>query len=354
MKVIAWPAFANRELNAYTWLLYSALARKGVHVEEFTPRRLVTTTPEIIHLHWPEMIIRHGLLESGAKAAALLSLLGFARRKGARVVWTVHNLRSHDQTHPRLEDKWWDSFTRQVDGYISLSSRGQKEALVEFPSLSERPGFVIPHGHYRDIYPHPASKAETRRELGLSSDAKVVAFVGRIRPYKDVPRLLNAFRELAGSELRLVIAGAPSDESLAREIRELASRDARVALRLELLSDTDLGNVIRAADLIALPYREVLNSGTALLALSLNRPVMVPNQGSMAELQESVGPRWLSLYDGTLRGESVRAALTAACAIPTDAKAPLEEFSWERIAGRTLSAYAAIARSATEGRNSHV
>jgi beta-1,4-mannosyltransferase len=43
---------------------------------------------------------------------------------------------------------------------------------------------------------------------------------------------------------------------------------------------------MRAADLIALPYKEILNSGSAILALSFDRPILVPAAGALAELSE--------------------------------------------------------------------
>src|SRR3546814_7330881 len=60
------------------------------------------------------------------------------------------------------------------------------------------------------------------------------------------------------------------------------------------------------ADAVVLPYRDIVNSGSALLALSRFRPVIAPRLGSLIELQGQVGEDWLWLYDGPLTGERMR------------------------------------------------
>jgi hypothetical protein len=43
-----------------------------------------------------------------------------------------------------------------------------------------------------------------------------------------------------------------------------------------------------------------MHSGTALLALYFDCPVLVSNQGVMSELHARVGADWMRTYDGTL------------------------------------------------------
>src|SRR5207253_2551648 len=133
------------------------------------------------------------------------------------------------------------------------------------------------------------------------------AFVGRIEPYKNALALVRAFRATEDPALRLVVAGA-ADESDAAELRAEAAGDSRIRLRLERVADSDLQTYLKAADLVVLPYRRIMHSGSALLALSFGRPVLVPDQGSLAELRAHVGAEWLRLYRGELTGATLREA----------------------------------------------
>src|SRR3546814_12030359 len=79
-----------------------------------------------------------------------------------------------------------------------------------------------------------------------------------------------------------------------------------IHLQLEYLSDAEIERITDEADAVVLPYRDIVNSGSALLALSRFRPVIAPRLGSLIELQGQVGEDWLWLYDGPLTGERMR------------------------------------------------
>lgn len=61
-------------------------------------------------------------------------------------------------------------------------------------------------------------------------------------------------------------------------------------MRLRFASDAEVADLFRAATIVVLTYREILNSGSALLALSFDRPV--PAKGAMAELEDRAGAEW--------------------------------------------------------------
>ena len=91
---------------------------------------------------------------------------------------------------------------------------------------------------------------------------------GLLRPYKNVPLLIERFRQLAGDDHRLLIAGRPYDAAIRRGVERAAAGDARIALRLSWVPPDEVAQLFAACDLVVLPYRRILNSGAALLALS--------------------------------------------------------------------------------------
>jgi hypothetical protein len=62
------------------------------------------------------------------------------------------------------------------------------------------------------------------------------------------------------------------------------------------VADEDICSLFDAADVVVLPYEDVLNSGSAILALSLDKPVIAPLVGSFPDLQSMVGNDWVHLY----------------------------------------------------------
>jgi beta-1,4-mannosyltransferase len=342
LRVLAWPGLRARRSNPYTWLLYSHLAGLGVRTEDFTPLRTLRGGYDILHLHWPDKALNaRGLALRVAGALAALTSIVVARRRGARVVWTAHNAAPHESRHPGLERRFWAALVQRVDGVIHLSDAGRRMVEARFPELATRPNALVPAGHFRGSYPDSITRAEARAALGIPPGVPVIAFFGLIRGYKGVPHLVRTARALA-DDLVLVVAGAPQPADLAAEVRTAAAGDPRIRLFLGHVPDTEVQHYFRAADLVALPFSEITNSGSALLALGFDCPVLVPDRGAMGELQALAGPEWVRTYEGELTPALLAEALEWARARRTSASPPLETLDWSRIAEETHAFYRAL------------
>jgi glycosyltransferase involved in cell wall biosynthesis len=339
LRVLARPAFAARR-NPYTARLYGELARLGVEVGEWSLPRAALLPWDVVHVHWPETVFDHTRLEAELTTRALLRAIDVARARGARLVWTAHNLRAHGRRHEEAEARFRARWLRRLDGVIALTDAGLAAARAAMPDLAAVPAAVVPHPHYRGLYADTCTRAEARAALRLPASARVLAFFGRVAAYKDVPALIGAFRAMRGEDLRLVIAGAPLDGAAEAEVRRAAAGDARVHLHLRFVPDAEAQHYLRAADVVVLPFREILNSGSALLALSFDRPVLAPARGALAELRALAGPSWVSTYEGPLTPAHLADALAAHRDLPerTDG-AHLGALAPGAVARATLSAY---------------
>lgn len=350
LRVLASPAFSTRGRNPYNWLLYTHLQALDIEVEEYSRRRLLAGGYDVWHLHWPEAPLNE---PSTARALAgvleLLVMLRIARRRGTKVLWTIHNLSAHEERHPRLARWFARVFVRHIDGYISLTKTGQALALQKYPRLDQVPGFVVPHGHYRDVYPDHLDRAAARTRLGLAPHAVVLAFVGQLRRYKGVEALCRTFRTLRNENARLLIAGAATDD-MAAAVRAAAESDPRITFHPAFVQDADLHVYLRAADLVVLPFVDVMNSGSALLALSFDVPILVPSTATLRELRDAVGSEWVFTYDGGITTGTLSGAIDAVPSTRRVGRAPLDSMAWPTIAQQTLNAMRAIARPAERAR----
>jgi glycosyltransferase involved in cell wall biosynthesis len=346
LRVLAWPGLGARAKNPYTWLLCSHLAALGVRVREFTPARALRGGYDVLHVHWPEKALNaETLLGRVAGAVAALAILEAAHLHGARVAWTAHNARPHESRHPRLEEWFRSAVVRRVDTVIHPSVAGREAVEARYPELARRPHAVVPLGHFRGAYPDTVSCEDARAGFGIPDGARVVAFLGLVRPYKNVPHLIRTVRALPreAGDVVLLVGGAPHTAALADEVREAAGGDARVRLALEHVPDDDVQRYLRAADLVVLPFRDITNSASALLALSFDRPVLVPARGAMGELQELAGADWVCTYDEDLTPDLLARTLDWAVRRPPGAPR-LDALEWPEIARLTISAYQAGSR----------
>jgi glycosyltransferase involved in cell wall biosynthesis len=340
LRILARPAFKNAARQPYNALLSQALREQGARVEEYGAGALLRRRWDVVHVHWPESLLELRS-RAGARWSALeqLALIDQARWRGARLVWTAHELKPHDLVLPELERGFWSAILRRVDAWISLSQRGLELTRERYPELAALPCAAVPQGHYRSVHA-PVARDEARRRLGLHPQARVVVHFGQLRPYKNATHLIRVVRSLPDPQLVLWVAGRLSRRAdLETELREAAGNDPRVRLELRHLDDDELRLRIGAADLLAFPFRDILHSSSALLALSLDRPVLLPRLGALPELALQVGPEWVRLYDGVLDAEALHAALEWSRRERRSERAPLERFDWRRVAAATLDLY---------------
>lgn len=342
MRILAWPDRAG-DANPYTRLLYDAVrqARPNVVVTEFSPSAVLYGSFDVWHVHWPEYATsRREGLRALVDVAAFVALVCIAKLRRIRIVWTVHNLGARAGERASLQGalRWF--FARATDGIIVLTSEGLSRTYDRYPVLRQRPAAIIRHGHYLDAYPNSLDKHTARRRLGLPPDATVLACIGRIAPYKNVIGLVREFARYGAPDAVLLIAGEPSDQHTATELRNAAGQDPRIYLALNHVPDGEIQCVVNAADVIVLPYKDVFNSGVLFLASSFSRPALLPHCGPAAELEQALGSSWVQTYSGDIAASDLASALSAS----REARGPASTacalragFGWDRIADETLT-----------------
>ena len=347
LRVLAWPGRQARAKNPYTWLLYTHLADLGVQVTDFTFGRALRGGYDVLHLHWPEKpMVGNSAFARLAGAAGGRVVLEAARLHGASVVWTTHNARPHEGRNSLLERWYWAGVMRRVNGLLHPSAASQTAVETTYPTAARLPHAVVHMGHFRGSYPDQVSREEARADLGLPDGAVVVTFLGLLRRYKNVPHLVRTVRALPPERnaILLVARQAPRAGARAGDRARGGPGSARAA-RPGRVPDEDVQRYLRAADLVVLPFSDITNSGSALLALSFDRPVLVPRLGAMGELQALLGPEWVHTYEGDLTPAILDEAIAWARR-PRPARADLSSLEWGAIAEQTLAFYRAVRRGA--------
>jgi glycosyltransferase involved in cell wall biosynthesis len=342
LKVDGEPAFRTRFANPYNARLYTEIQRLGVRVRDLRFDQLLTSPPDIVHLHWPELTFLSGHRQWRVVARLLLffPLLRVARLRGTRLIWTAHNVGAHEQRSTAALRAWYRRWwCANVDGVLSLTEDGVSAVRASYPELKSVPAFVTPHGHYRDEYDFSVHRGAARAELGIDDSCTLILTLGQIRPYKNVPMLIDAVVTSERSDVQLLVAGRPDSPTTADQVRAAAAASPKIRLELEFLSPDRMATVLRAADLVVLPYRAIQNSGSAILALSADRPVVVPELGAMSELQRQIGAHWVHTYSGEFTAAALADALRWLESNDRPARPDLTALDWSVIAARTVSAY---------------
>jgi beta-1,4-mannosyltransferase len=312
--------------NPYIHMLDAALARTpGVEHVRFDRRRALLGRYDALQVHWPDTLLRGSTgSRTALRRAFAVALAARLALTPVALVRTVHNVQPHDGA------------SRWERGYLAWLDRRTDHRILLTEQTPVPPGAastLIPHGHYRDWFADVPVAPPTPGTL---------AFVGLVRPYKGVEELLDAFASTAGArpDLRLRIAGSAASPDVERDVRERAARDARVELDLRYLPEEAFANAVMRSAGVVLPYRAMHNSGSALAALSLDRPVLVPRTDVTEALAREVGPGWVTTFDGTISGADLERF--AAIAAHTPATPPdLGARGWDGAGAAHRSAFAA-------------
>ncbi len=279
---------------------------------------------DVLHVHWPEALWSTPSPLKGFLRQLLYGLvLVRLRITGKPLVRTVHNLEL-PQGLSRLELL----LLRLTERWTTL-----RVAINETtPMPPDQAWALIPHGHYRDWF----ASLEPRRSIPGR-----ITYVGLIRRYKAVDRLVRAFvqdqEELADCSLH--IAGKPSSETLVEELRALADSDDRIDLHFDFLDDEQLVAEVSEAELVVLPYRVMHNSGATLTTLSLDRPVLVPDNSTNRALREEVGVDWLYCFVGELDAQTIARTLQVVRDRKNPGRPDLSRRDWADAGVRHLAAY---------------
>ena len=339
----------KNDSNKYLSSLVDALEAENTNVISYSWNSYLpilgpmsqTKPPNILHIHWLQfLIIDSSLTLTILKTFRLLIELTVARLLGVKVVWTVHDRLSHKRPYPRWESLWRRVIAQRFCDNLIVHCDEAREIILDTYSVgSQTPIEVIPHGHYIGRYPG-TSKNSARQELEIDDSGTIFTFFGRIREYKQVPKLIEAFNQLGQGGAVLVVAGNPSNDELRQSILEEANRN-NVRTDLRFIPEKEVAKYFNASDVIVLPYRDILTSGSAILAMSMRRPVIVPSLGCLPELIED-GTDGI-LYDSAepqgLQNAMERALKLDLDRIGQNGYDKITKLDWSNIAQSTIDVY---------------
>lgn len=285
----------------------------GAYVRGLNTRRLTLERWDIVHVYWPEWCIRRdaGTRTQVIDSICFLSLLHLARLRGAKVVWSANNLTPHEAGRLGTVAAYARAFTGLVDHLHATSDRALGMLHAYHPRLRATPATTAPLGHYRDHYRDSGlTRTQARERLGLPMDATIALSIGAIRPYKNIPSLIDAHRLLRLSHpgSYLLIAGNCTDPELRDEVTRRCSMAGNARADDAYIQDSEICCYLRAADFVVHAATSTLNSGSAMLALSFDRPILVSGESAMLDFSDRYGPNWVMTFGGDISASALAKA----------------------------------------------
>jgi D-inositol-3-phosphate glycosyltransferase len=244
-------------------------------------RYAATAKPRIFHVLWNN---KFELFDRTA-------LMVYYKILTKKIILTAHNvnLRKRDSKDTLL-NRLTLRFQYRLADHIFVHTREMHGELTEEFGVQASKIHVIPFGINNQVPNTTLSPCEAKRRLGVRGADKTILFFGKIRPYKGLEYLVEAFLRLAraGKQYRMIIAGKPGKgcekywDEVQKQICEYV-QDGRVFVRTDYVPDDEVEVFFKAADVLVLPYRNIYQSGVLFLGYNFGLPALAADVGSLKD-----------------------------------------------------------------------
>jgi len=210
-----------------------------------------------------------------------ISLFLKIRYKG-RILFITENFISH-------ESRFIDSFLTRLglsnaDIFLALSDVVYSELKKIAGRRKIYRSALPPFDCY--VADNNFDRENSRRELNLQANDKVLLFFGYVRKYKGLDLLIAAMPQALKKlpDLKLFIVGEFYDKvsSYLDQIENLGLQNT-VTLLNRFVPNEEVGKYYTASDAVVLPYRSATQSAVLNVSYSFRKPVIAANVGGLGE-----------------------------------------------------------------------
>ena len=292
-RIIAFPYSGISYIDSF----YSSISAKGFKVVkgDTSGSWLLKNVrrSDVIHLHWPSFMYEvddYSIINQLRSFSRFVMILTIMRLKTNKIFWTAHNLLPHTRSIIPAIDVLARHLVIAVSSKIFIHGEKAKAVLLNrFPNARAK-CVTIPFGNWINQYQPYKTKEIAREYLNLPKDSFIYLLFGQCKPYKNIKYLIEVFRKNADKNDYLLIAGSFSNKSYLSTIKEVAGDDIRIRIDAKFIPDNEVSSYLCASDAMCMPYKEILTSGTAMLAISFGKPVLSINRGFLSDIiTEDIG-----------------------------------------------------------------
>ena len=279
-------------------------------------------------------------MEFSAVEIPIVRALRFFSRN-SKIILTIHNVFPHGANDVDRK-KYKQRFLKMdslIDHYI-VHTESTANTVQDIYKIGKERIMVVPHGIFKPNYHFKLSSIDRKSK-------KTIIFYGVNRKNKGGDILINAVRNLPfeyRERVKILMVGKTSEGYLS-ELKAKAE-GIEIEFNPNYIPDQELYSMIDDADYIALPYREISQSGVLLLALYFRKPLLISDLPSFRETLKGFSS---DMFFKTDNAESMSNLIVRILNGNVDVQQELKiidnlnnEYSWEKSAQKTISLYKSL------------
>ena len=236
---------------------------------------------DIYHFNWIENV-GNSNFKNTIKLLLRRIMICVLKLLNKKIIWTVHNNIPHNAKNQKQVLKYMKFMAKKSDRIHVLCSETIKNSFL---NGYEQKIILIPHGDYINSY--QKSDVDIYKRYNISTNKKIILFIGMIRKYKNIELLIDSFKNshLEDNNFVLLICGECADETYREQIKTMAN--SNIYFDFNFIKDEEMEAYLRQAQIIIAPYNKIssLNSGTLWMAMSYKKTMVLPLIGCVKDIE---------------------------------------------------------------------
>lgn len=207
------------------------------------------------------------------------------RLLSSRFIYTVHNVLPHNKGNSRFFRCIYKVIYKFPNLFL-VHTQLAKRMLKEQFSVPDNKITVISIGLNEEMPMTVLTKEEAKKKLGLLEEEKAILFFGKADEYKGLDLLIQAFERLSLDRLKLLIASWFPSKAYREKILSLiacSSKRKDILLVEGFIPNEEVEVYCKGGEVLALPYRNIYQSGVIFLCFRFGLPIVATDVGSVRE-----------------------------------------------------------------------
>jgi glycosyltransferase involved in cell wall biosynthesis len=207
-------------------------------------------------------------------------------------IYTVHNVLPHGRENS-IFFRWAYMLLYRMPDILVVHTSLAKQQLMQQFFVPNKKIVVISIGLNEEVPNTDVTREEARRRLGFALADRIVLFFGKADEYKGLRTLIKAFDQSDACNRKLLVSAWFPSASYRQDVLSLiggAKRKNDISLREGFLPNEYVELFFKSADVLALPYKNIYQSGLVFLSFDFGLPIVATNVGSFKEfIEEDMG-----------------------------------------------------------------
>jgi len=216
----------------------------------------------------------------------------FLKLVSKKYIFTAHNILPHNKSGSALF-KLLHKFIYALPNVLLVHTDLSRKQLINEFGIDEKKISVISIGLNEEVPITGLTKKKARKMLNYEENDNVVLFFGKLDEYKGLDTLIESMNIERGKKIKLQVVGWWANHEYKLKIEKMIANSMQrdnIRLNIEYISNDEVEKYFVCADVIALPYRKIYQTGVLFLSLRFGIPVVATKVGALENyIEKDIG-----------------------------------------------------------------